>query len=121
MQFGTKMQFILFFSTFILLNVLVWISTNAQLVEGANQRSTLIAAVVLAIPISLLAYYGTRIGYEYFGTAWSVRLSVFGISYLVFPFLTYFYLNESPFQAKTVLCILLSIAILCVQVFWPHN
>ena len=105
------MQFILFFGTFILLNVLVWISTNAQLIEGANQRSSLVAAIVLAIPISLLAYYGTRVGYDYFGTAWSVRLSVFGISYLVFPFLTYFYLGESPFQVKTMLCILLSIVI----------
>ena len=115
------MQLLLFFITFITLNFLVWISANAQLIDGADTRTTLTGAVVLAIPISLLAYYGTKVGYAYFGSAWSVRLSVFGISYLVFPFMTYFYLNESPFQAKTMLCILLSIAILCVQVFWPHN
>lgn len=115
------MQLILFFGTFIVLNFLVWISANAQLIPGSNTKTTLTLAVVLAIPISLLAYYGTKIGYGYFGSAWSVRLSVFGISYLVFPFMTYFYLSESPFQIKTMICILLSIAILCVQVFWPHN
>ena len=103
------------------MNFLIWMSTNAQLVENADQSKALIMCIVFAIPISLMAFYGTKIGYHEFGSAWSVRLMAFGISYLVFPFMTYFYLNESPFNAKTLLCIALSFAIVCIQAFWTNN
>ena len=118
---GRKMQIILFFGIFVLMNLLIWVSTNGQLVKDANQGKAMLFCIVSAIPISLLAFYGTRIGYNHLGSAWSVRLAAFGISYMVFPFMTYFYLNESPFNLKTMICIALSFAIVCIQVFWPHN
>jgi len=117
----SKMQIILFFGIFVFMNFLIWVSTNGQLIKNADQGKALLFCVTFAIPISLLAFYGTRIGYEQLGSAWSVRLAAFGISYLVFPFMTYFYLNESPFNLKTMVCILLSFAIVCIQAFWPHN
>lgn len=121
MHLRNKMQILLFFGIFIFMNFLIWVSSNSQLIKGADQGKALLLCVVFAIPISLLAFYGTRIGYAHLGSAWSVRLTAFGISYLVFPFMTYFYLNESPFNLKTVICILLSFAIICIQTFWPHN
>ena len=115
------MQILLFLGTFVLMNVLIWFSTNAQLVKGADQNKALLFCIFFAIPISLLAFYGTKVGYGWRGSAWSVRLAAFGISDLVFPFMTYFYLNESPFNLKTMVCIVLSFAIICIQAFWPNN
>lgn len=115
------MHLLLFFGIFVLLNFLVWISTNYQLVEGANYKKAMIASLTLSVPISILAFHGTKIGYDYFGSAWSVRLAIFGVSYLVFPFMTYFFLKESPFSFKTMTCILLSVIIICIQVFWSDN
>jgi hypothetical protein len=40
----------------------------------------------------------------------------FGISYLIFPALTWYFLNESMFTWKTMTCILLSFIILYIQV-----
>ena len=115
------MNLLLFFGIFILMNFLIWMATNSQLIEGADQKKSLIICIVLAVPISLLAFYGTKVGYVSLGSAWSVRLTTFGISYLVFPFMTYFYLSESPFNLKTMICIVLSVAIICVQTILPNN
>lgn len=115
------MQLLLFLGIFILMNFLIWISTNSQLMDNANQKAALTFCILFAIPISLLAFYGTKIGYAHLGSAWSVRLMAFGVSYMVFPFMTYFFLNESPFNLKTMVCIALSFVIICIQTFWPHN
>tara|TARA_R110000751_G_scaffold46421_4_gene104498 strand:+ start:346 stop:531 length:186 start_codon:yes stop_codon:yes gene_type:complete len=55
---------------------------------------------------------------EEMGEAWGPRLLGFGLSYLVFPFLTYYYFGESVFSPKTLICIILSVIIVGIQVFW---
>ena len=103
------------FICFVMLQVLSWFATNLQLTEYAGTMKPLMVAVVLAIPTTLCAYYGTKFGYEAFGSAWSIRFFVFAISYLVFPVLTWWFLDESMFTAKTMLCVLLSLLIILIQ------
>ena len=79
------MQYFLFFGIFTIMHILVWIGTNWQLTDNADPQQALVISVICAIPISLLAFYGTRIGYSQFGSVWSIRLIVFGISYITFP------------------------------------
>ena len=50
--------------------------------------------------------------------AWAARMLGFGMSYLTFPFLTWWLLNESMFTTKTMLCVFLSIMIVGIQLFW---
>ena len=100
---------------------MIWVSSNWQLVEGANKHNALWLSVFLAIPISLMAFYGTRFAYEILSSAWSVRLLAFSISYLTFPLLTWIFLHESPFTTKTLSCIVLSFAIILLQVFLPNS
>jgi len=52
------------------------------------------------------------------GEVWGPRLLGFGLSYLVFPVLTYYYFGESMFAPKTLICIGLSFSIVGIQVFW---
>lgn len=115
------MQYFLFFGIFTLMHLLVWVSTNWQLTENANPHHAFWISVVCAIPISLLSFYGTRVGYDQFGSVWSIRLIVFGISYITFPVLTWVLLHESPFNTKTMLCILLSFLIILIQLFVTDN
>jgi hypothetical protein len=71
-----------------------------------------------AVPTSLLAYYGSRVGYSALNdSAWSVRFLGFGLSYLVFPVLTWLLLGETMFTLKTGLCIFLSFTIISIQVW----
>lgn len=103
---------------FIALHLMVWFSANLQLVSQYWEQKSIYITVSLALPITLLAYHGTRLGYNALGeSAWGVRFFAFALSYLVFPFLTYYFLNESMFTLKTTLCVTLSFAILAIQIF----
>jgi len=115
------MQYFLIFSIFILMHGLVWVSSNWQLTEGADYYNSLLLSIAAAIPISLLSFYGTRIGYDTLGSAWSIRLLAFGLSYITFPILTWLLLGESPFNTKTMICILLSLLIIVTQLLLPNN
>ena len=107
-------------SLFLMVHIMVWCSTNLQFTKGSLSDKSLLIALCLSIPITICAYFGSRFTYEALNdSAWSVRFIGFGISYLVFPILTWCILNESMFTIKTLLCILLSVAIVCIQVFIP--
>ncbi len=103
---------------FLLLHVMVWFSTNLQFIDSNWAAKSFWITLGLAIPTSVLAYYGTRFGYAALGeSAWGVRFLAFALSYLTFPIMTYYFLGESMFTLKTMLCILLSCAILFIQFF----
>ncbi len=103
---------------FIATHILVWFSTNLQLVEKFNSVNTLALTIALAIPTSLCGYYGTRLIYDSLqDSLWAVRFVGFGVSYLVFPILTWTMLGESMFTVKTMTCIFLSLVIVAIQVF----
>tara|TARA_Y100001970_G_C14118949_1_gene795195 strand:+ start:878 stop:1222 length:345 start_codon:yes stop_codon:yes gene_type:complete len=102
---------------FIAMHTLVWWSTNAQFVEGWKTSDALILSIFLAVPITLLAFYASRYTYDALDErVWSVRFIGFGVSYFVFPFLTWLFLGESMFTAKTLLCTFLSFLIIYIQI-----
>ena len=103
---------------FVGLHVMVWFGTNLQFMDSAWSEKSLWVSLTLAMPISVLAYFGARFGYTALGdSAWGVRFLAFSLSYLTFPFMTYYFLGESMFTIKTLLCVILSFAILAIQLF----
>jgi len=106
------------FLCFLSLHIAVWFSTNLQLMNASFANKSFLIALSLAVPTTLLAYFGTRFGYFALGeSAWSVRFFAFAISYLVFPVLTWWFLGESMFTLKTLLCVSLSFMIIAIQVY----
>ena len=102
---------ILFFTT----NIIIWYQLNSQLVwEWAKTSKAMWFSALLGIPISLLFWWATRIGYEAFGNLWSIRFMGFATSMLTFPVMTYFYLGE-VITLKTSITILLAIVIMILQ------
>ena len=105
-----------------LFHVLVWFSIYTQFIPGVAMNKALIACIVLGIPISLLAFFSNKYIYTQLGdSAWAARFISYGTSYLVFPLLTWHFLDESMFTGKTVTCIILSCVILYIQIFWKTN
>lgn len=97
---------------------MIWFSTNLQLVNNELSSKSFQIMLVLAVPISVAAYFGTRFGYEAFNeSAWSVRFFGFALSYLTFPIFTWWFLGESMFTVKTVTCIALSLIMIAVQLW----
>tara|TARA_B100000700_G_scaffold331754_1_gene468001 strand:+ start:1877 stop:2239 length:363 start_codon:yes stop_codon:yes gene_type:complete len=99
----------------------VWFSTNLQFVSEKAANNSLAICLALALPTSLLAYYGTQLTYDGLGeSVWSIRFLAFGTSYLVFPVLTWLLLKESMLTPKNLVCIALSFLIVGIQVFWKN-
>ena len=104
---------------FIAMHILVWISSNVQFMGEAWRSRALPIAVALSLPTTLASYYGSRCLYYGLGSsAWSVRFVAFGLSWLVFPLMTWILLRESPFSAKTLASLFLAGLIVTIQLSW---
>jgi hypothetical protein len=99
-------------------HVLSWYATFSQFVWDWCRDNVILMPLLFSIPIGYLFTYGMKFAVQEMDEVWGPRLLGFGISYLVFPFLTYYYFNESMFSPKTLTCILLSFVIVAIQVFW---
>ena len=101
--------------SFLIANVLVWYQLNSQLVwSWAKGYKSMWIMSLLGIPISLLLWYCTKIGYIGFGSLWAVRFMGFATSMLVFPIMTYWYLGE-PMTLKVWVTLILALIIMILQ------
>ena len=53
--------------------------------------------------------------YEHFGAFWNMRLAGFGLGTIIFGVLSWWLIGEIP-TLKTLICILLAIAIILIQI-----
>ena len=84
-----------------------------------KDKSNLLSSVVntlikFGIPISLMFWWATKIGYQGFGTLWPVRFMGFATSMMTFPIMTWLYLGE-VITLKTGITILLAAIIMLLQ------
>ena len=68
-----------------------------------------------SIPIAPLFFYSTKWSFEHFGAFWNMRLAGFGIGTIVFGFMAWGLIGEMP-TFKTIVCLLLALAIILIQV-----
>ena len=109
------------FLIFCALHAMVWFGTVYQFSAGTSLEKSLIICVLLAIPTSIVSFYACRWAYETLQSAWAVKLFGFAAGYTVFPVLTWVFLQESPFNFKTIVSIILAITIVVVQVLVPDS
>ena len=96
----------------------VWFGTNSQLVWKWWSNKPMLAAVLFGVPATICFWYGTKYAFEAMNELWGPRFLGFGMSYVSFPILTWWLLNESMFTTKTMICVLLSFMIMAIQIFW---
>lgn len=105
---------------FLLTDIFVWFQLNGyKLFDWANKNQILFVSI-LAIPIALGYFHAWKFAFDGLGSWWSSRLLGFGLSFFVYPILTHIFLGESMFRPKVLICVLLSIAIVTIQVSWPE-
>ncbi len=104
---------------FVLAQVFVWFSANAQFMSGPIGRHSFLIALLVSLPITIICYYAGRFTYNALNeSAWAVRFVAFGSSWVVFPALTWWLLEESMFTPKTLVCTVLAFIIVAIQLFW---
>ena len=106
---------VLTIALFLLNNVLIWYQLNSQLVwDWAKGTKSMWVMALMGIPISLMFWYATKIGYQGFGNLWAVRFMGFATSMLTFPIMTWLYLGEA-ITLKTLVTLLLAFIIMLLQ------
>ena len=69
-------------------------------------------------PAALCFWYGMRLAYGEMEEVWGPRFLIFSLSYVTFPLLTWYFLNESMFTPKTMTCVALAFTIALIQLLW---
>jgi drug/metabolite transporter (DMT)-like permease len=94
----------------------LWFSGNTQFLVS-NTKLALLICLIGGIIGTLFTYTVSRIGYGKY-SMWELRMMGFASSYLIFPFLTWIFFHETPFNPKMMVSIGISVILVCVQVFW---
>ena len=95
-----------------------WFAMHSQFVWPWWQGKLVLAAATFGLPGVFCFVWGTTFAYKAMDQLWGPRILGFAMSFFIFPLLTWYFMNESMFTIKTMVCILLSLAILGVQIFW---
>jgi hypothetical protein len=97
--------------------VLTFIQLQGQLKYDAMKNNYWLT-VSMGIPISIMFMYSVRSLVTAFdGQLWPSRLIGFSIGTIVFSVLSSIMFNE-PITTKTLVCLMLSLGILGIQLFW---
>jgi len=94
---------------------LIFFQNNAKFINEYWINKQMYIILIISIPASYCYVYSYGFFLEYYNSAWSSKFILLGLSYMSFPVLTYFLLNENPFNLKNLLCFLLSLIIILIQ------
>jgi hypothetical protein len=82
------------------------------------KKNPLLIAIIGGSTISYIFIEATRLIAEHYdGQLWPGRFIGFTMGMISFSILTYFMMDEA-LNAKTLICLILSFIIICVQIFW---
>ena len=95
--------------------IMAWFQSNSGIITEENPTRAMFIAAAFA-PMTTLAFaFGTKLMYENMDSLWSIRFITFGIGYLVFIPLTWYFLGEEMFTVKNGISLILCLALLLTQ------
>jgi hypothetical protein len=102
---------------FVIGQTLAWFQSNSGIIVEENATKAMLIAACTAPLTTLCFAFGTKLMYEEVGALWSIRFMTFGIGYLIFIPLTWYFLGEQMFIPKNGISLLLCVALLLIQAF----
>ena len=98
--------------------ILGWFQLNTQYLNKWWEDRPLVSAICFGIPTSMFFWYAWRVTSEACGSVWSARFLGSVIGFIVFPILTWWFLNETMFTFKTMSCLFLTFLIVFIQIYF---
>ena len=98
--------------------IIGWFQLNAQYTSEWWKGRPIVAAFLLGVPCSIAFWYSWKLIVDETGSAWTARFMGSSGGMIIFPVLTWYFLGESMFTAKTMVCLTLAVAIMLIQLFW---
>jgi len=106
------------FALFFLAQGIVWFQTNGQFIWPWFDKHPILISFTIGGLAQLIFLTATNKAVEHFnGLFWPGRFIAFATGMVIFAGLTYLFRGEGM-NVKTVICVLLSLAIICLQIFW---
>lgn len=99
--------------------IISWFNSYLQFMYPWFRDNIVLLTILLSVPGTLCFVYGMRYAYEFFQSGWAPRFYVFSLSFLIYPVLFSYFMNESFFTTKNLLCSLLAFLIILIQ--WSGN
>lgn len=109
------MKIIFSAALFSIAQVLAWFQSNSGILGGKLQENYIYVALVFGPIVSLLFAHATKTMYAEFDSLWAIRFLTFGIGYLVFIPLTWYFLGEEIITLKNVISFVLCLALISLQ------
>jgi len=98
-------------------NILGWYSSNLQFVSEFWKEKVFLSILTFGIPSLAFYWFGSKHAMIAVPELWTVRFVGFTMSYLAFPIMTWYYMGESPFSIKNMICIFFALCIILTQFF----
>ena len=98
-------------------HVLAWYTHNSQFVWDFWKNRPILVNIIFGVPCGIFFWYGVKYAVSASDMLWTSRFVAFSLSYVTFPIMTWFYLGESMFTLKTMICTALAFMIIGVQIF----
>jgi hypothetical protein len=99
-------------------HISAWFQFNSQFIWDWWKERQMLSVLIYSLPTSFFFILGTKHAVEMTESVWSSRLLGYGVGIIIFSILTYVMMRESVFTPKTLTCVILSIIIILIQVFW---
>ena len=96
---------------------LTWFQLNSHIAFEWWKGKEILSALVFGLPASLLFLVGWNIAIQESGELWLARFLGFCASWVPFPLLTWYFMNETPFTWRTIICFFLACCIMAVQLW----
>jgi hypothetical protein len=95
--------------------IAAWFQSNSGILGGKLQENYILVSLILGPIVSLCFAVATKLLYAEINSLWSIRFITFGIGYLVFIPLTWYFLGEEIITTKNAISFLLCVGLLLVQ------
>tara|TARA_Y100001972_G_C7566017_1_gene284170 strand:+ start:191 stop:535 length:345 start_codon:yes stop_codon:yes gene_type:complete len=109
------LRFLIATIIFIFGQLAAWFQSNAGIVGGKLEENYILLALVLGPVVSLSFAVATRMMYQEVESLWVIRFLTFGIGYLIFIPLTWYFLGEEFLTAKNIISFCLCLALIVTQ------
>ncbi len=109
------LRFIVATAIFVVCQLAAWFQSNAGVIGGKLEENYILLAFCLGPIVSVGFAVATKMMYHEVGSLWVIRFLTFGIGYLIFIPLTWYFLGEEFLTAKNIISFCLCLALILTQ------
>ena len=102
---------------FLFAQICAWFQSNSGIIGGWLEENYVYTALLCGPIVALSFAYGTKLMYGADVSLWSIRFITFGLGYMIFIPLTWYFLGEEIITVKNIVSLCLCVTLMLVQAY----